>query len=53
MRNVVITNSPDKDMIVADQINQVNFSCEAEGNPNVSFTWYKEPDINNQLSFII
>jgi hypothetical protein len=37
-------------MIVADHINQVNLSCEAEGNPSVSFIWYKEPDMNNQLS---
>jgi hypothetical protein len=37
VRNVVITNSPDKDMIVADHMNQVNLSCEAEGNPSVSF----------------
>jgi hypothetical protein len=37
-------------MIVADQMNQVNLSCEAEGNPSVSFIWYKEPDMNNQLS---
>jgi hypothetical protein len=50
VRNVVITKSPDKDMIVADQMNQVNLSCEAEGNPSVSFIWYKEPDMNNQLS---
>jgi hypothetical protein len=35
VRNVVITKSPDKDMIVADHINQVNLSCEAEGNPSV------------------
>jgi len=46
----VITKSQDKDMIVADQINQVNLSCEAEGNPYVSFTWYKKTDMNNQLS---
>jgi hypothetical protein len=50
VRNVVITKSPDKDMIVADQMNQVNLSCEAEGNPSISFIWYKEPDMNNQLS---
>jgi hypothetical protein len=50
VRNVVITKSPDKDMIVADQMNLVNLSCEAEGNPSVSFVWYKEPDMNNQLS---
>ena len=50
VRNVVITKSPDKDMIVADQMNQVNLSSEAEGNPSVSFIWYKEPDMNNQLS---
>jgi hypothetical protein len=37
-------------MIVADHMNQVNLSCEAEGNPSVSFIWYKEPDMNNQLS---
>jgi hypothetical protein len=24
-------------MIVADHMNQVNLSCEAEGNPSVSF----------------
>jgi hypothetical protein len=39
VRNVVITKSPDKDMIVADHMNQVNLSCEAEGNPSVSFIW--------------
>ena len=50
VRNVVITKSPDRDMIVADHMNQVNLSCEAEGNPSVSFIWYKEPDMNNQLS---
>jgi hypothetical protein len=32
------------------QMNQVNLSCEAEGNPSVSFIWYKEPDMNSQLS---
>jgi hypothetical protein len=37
-------------MIVADQMNQVNLSCEAEGNPSISCIWYKEPDMNNQLS---
>jgi hypothetical protein len=37
-------------MIVADHMNQVNLSCEADGNPSVSFIWYKEPDMNNQLS---
>jgi hypothetical protein len=37
-------------MIVAVHMNQVNLSCEAEGNPSVSFIWYKEPDMNNQLS---
>jgi hypothetical protein len=37
-------------MIVADDMNQVNLSCEAEGNPSVSFIWYKEPDMNYQLS---
>jgi len=37
-------------MIVADQINQVNLNCKAEGNPYVSFTWYKESDMNSQLS---
>jgi hypothetical protein len=37
-------------MIVADHMNQINLSCEAEGNPSVSFVWYKEPDINYQLS---
>jgi hypothetical protein len=37
-------------MIAADQMNQVNLSCEAEGNPSVSFIWYKEPDMNYQLS---
>ena len=50
VRNVVITKSPDRDMIVADHMNQVNLSCEADGNPSVSFIWYKEPDMNNQLS---
>jgi hypothetical protein len=50
VRNVVITKSPDRDMIVADDMNQVNLSCEAEGNPSVSFIWYKEPDMNYQLS---
>ena len=50
VRNVVITKSPDIDMIVADDMNQVNLSCEAEGNPSVSFIWYKEPDMNYQLS---
>ena len=39
VRNVVITNSPDRDMIVADHMNQVYLSCVAEGNPSVSFTW--------------
>jgi hypothetical protein len=39
VRNVVITKSPDKDMTVADHMNQVNLSCEAEGNPSVSFIW--------------
>ena len=43
VRNVVITKSP-------DDMNQVNLSCEAEGNPSVSFIWYKEPDMNYQLS---
>ena len=50
VRNVVITKSPDRNMIVADHMNQVNLSCEAEGNPSVSFIWYKEPDMNYQLS---
>jgi hypothetical protein len=50
VRNVVITKSPERDMIVADHMNQVNLSCEAEGNPSVSFIWFKEPDMNNQLS---
>jgi hypothetical protein len=50
VRNVVITKSPDRDMIVADHMNQVNLSCEAEGNPSVSCIWYKEPDMNYQLS---
>ena len=50
VRNVVITKSPDRDTIVADHMNQINLSCEAEGNPSVSFIWYKEPDMNNQLS---
>jgi hypothetical protein len=31
-------------------MNQVNLSCEAEGNPSVSFIWYKEADTNYQLS---
>ena len=31
-------------------MNQINISCEAEGNPSVSFIWYKEPDMNYQLS---
>jgi hypothetical protein len=31
VRNVVITKNPDRDMIVADDMNQVNLSCEAEG----------------------
>ena len=35
---------------MADHMNQVNLSCEAEGNPSVYFIWYKEPDMNNQLS---
>jgi hypothetical protein len=48
--NVVITKSPDRDMVEADHMNQVNLSCEAEGNPSVSFIWYKEPDMNFQLS---
>jgi hypothetical protein len=42
VRNVVITKSPEKDMIVADHINQVNLSCEAEGDPSVSFIWYSK-----------
>ena len=42
VRNVVITQSPEKDMIVADHINQVNLSCEAEGDPSVSFIWYSK-----------
>jgi hypothetical protein len=50
VRNVVITKSPDRNMIVADHMNQVNLSCEAEGNPSVSIIWYKEPDMNYQLS---
>ena len=50
VRNVVITKSPDRNMIVADHMNQVNLSCEADGNPSVSFIWYKEPDMNYQLS---
>jgi hypothetical protein len=50
VRNVVITKSPDRDMIEADHMNQVHLSCEAEGNPSVSFIWYKEPDMNYQLS---
>ena len=50
VRNLVITKSLDRDMIVADHMNQVNLSCEAEGNPSVSFIWYKEPDMNYQLS---
>ena len=50
VRNAVITKSPDRDMIEADHMNQVNLSCEAEGNPSVSFIWYKEPDMNYQLS---
>jgi hypothetical protein len=50
VRNIVITKSPDRDTIVADHMNQVNLSCEAEGNPSVSFIWYKEPDMNTQLS---
>ena len=41
IRNVVITKSPDRDMIVADHMNKVNLSCEAEGNPSVSFIWHK------------
>jgi hypothetical protein len=39
VRNLVITKSLDRDMIVADHMNQVNLSCEAEGNPSVSFIW--------------
>ena len=39
VRNLVITKSLDTDMIVADHMNQVNLSCEAEGNPSVSFIW--------------
>ena len=50
VRNVVITKSPDRDMIEADHMNQVNLSCKAEGNPSVSFIWYKEPDMHYQLS---
>jgi hypothetical protein len=50
VRNVVITMSPDRDMIVADHMNQVNLSCEAEGNPSVSFIRYEQPDMNYQLS---
>jgi len=50
VRNDVITKSPDRDMIEADHMNQVNLSCEAEGNPSVSFIWYKEPEMNYQLS---
>jgi hypothetical protein len=50
VRNVVITKNPDKDIIVAVHMNQVNISCEAEGYPSVSFIWYKEPDMNYQLS---
>ena len=37
-------------MIVAVHMNQVNISCEAEGNPSVSFICYKEPDMNYKLS---
>jgi uncharacterized protein (DUF2147 family) len=38
-------------MIEADHMNQVNLSCEAEGNPSVSCIWCsKNPDMNNQLS---
>jgi hypothetical protein len=37
VRNVVIMKSPDKAMIVADHMNQVNLSCDAERNPSVSF----------------
>jgi hypothetical protein len=37
--NVVITKSLDRDMIVADHMNQVNLRCEPEGNPSVSFIW--------------
>jgi hypothetical protein len=39
VRNVVITKIPDKDMIVADHMNLVNLSCEAEEDPCVSFIW--------------
>jgi hypothetical protein len=46
----VYAKSPDRDMIVVDGMNQLNLSCEAEGNPSVSFIWYKEPDMNYQLS---
>ena len=42
IRNVVITKIPDKDMIVADHMNQVNLSCEAEGDPSVSFIWFSK-----------
>jgi hypothetical protein len=39
VRCVVITKNPDRDMIEADHMNQVNLSCEAERNPSVSFIW--------------
>ena len=35
---------------MADHMNQVNISCSVEGNPSVSFIWYKEPDMNYLLS---
>ena len=37
-------------MIVADHMNQVNLSCEAEGNPSVLFIWYKQQDMKYELS---
>jgi hypothetical protein len=50
LENIVITNSPDKDMIVADHMNQVNLSCEAEGNSSVS--WYS-PIVTLTVSIMV
>jgi hypothetical protein len=45
VRNVVITKIPDRDMIEADHMNQVNLSCEAEGNPSN----LRDDDISNSI----
>ncbi|CAG2252159.1 unnamed protein product [Mytilus edulis] len=48
VRNVEI--NPDVEAYIAETTNQINLTCEAEGNPSPFYNWYKEPDLETVLS---